>query len=226
MHPSTTRSPVPHAAIRVFLLSGHALLRRALSEVLGDEGFDVVGEADTIASALRMASGHDPDVVLVENRLPDGTGIEACRALHAAAPRTRCVILTTYEEAKALRSVVLSGAAGFVLHSARAAGLPDAIRRAAAGGALHPSEAARAARHALATEAVLGASAVESRILALILHGRTNPQICEELGLPPGRLGDHLSSLLAKLGFRPAPTVPGTGGFRGSAFTRPPRGWS
>jgi DNA-binding NarL/FixJ family response regulator len=210
-------------AARVFLLSGHALIRQALSELLSDEGFDVVGEADRIASALGRVSELAPDVALVENRLPDGTAIEACRALRVTAPRTRCVILTTYEEHKALRSLVLSGAAGFVLHSARAAGLPEAIRRAATGAELHSSDAARAARSALAAEAVLGATALENTILALILHGRTNVQICEELGLQQGALAGHLSSLLAKLGYRPTPTATGAAA---PALTRPPRGWS
>lgn len=218
--------PMTGRDVRVFLLSGHAFLRQALSELLRDEGFDVVGEADSIASALRTASALAPDVALIENRLPDGTGIEACRAFRSAAARTRCVLLTTYEEGKALRSVVLSGAAGYVLHSTRTAGLLDAVRRAATGGTLHSPDAARAARGALAAEAVLGATAVENAILALVLQGMTNLQIAEELGLPPGMLAGHLSSLLAKLGYRPTPTASGAGAAGSSALTRQRRGWS
>ncbi|GAB2766906.1 response regulator [Sinomonas soli] len=222
MNPPVTRTEAGRDAVRVFLLSGHALLRQALSELLGDEGFDVVGEAGRISSALQAVSDLAPDIALLENRLPDGTAIEACRALHVAAPRTRCVILTTYEEEKALRSLVLSGAAGFVPHSARAAGLPEAIRRAATGGGLHSPDAARAARAALAAEAVLGATALENAILALILHGRTNAQICEELGLQQGALAGHLSSLLAKLGFRPTPAGTGAAAAARASALSPP----
>jgi DNA-binding NarL/FixJ family response regulator len=196
--------------------------------LLRDEGFDVLGEADSIASALRTAPELAPEVALIENRLPDGTAIEACRALRSASPRTRCVILTTYEEEKALRSLVLSDAAGYVPHSARTAGLLEAVRRAAAGVTLHSWDAARAARAALASEAVLGATAVEKAILALMLEGMTDLQIAEELGLPPGILGGHLSSLLAKLGYRPTPRATGAPAARSSAFTGPrqPGNWT
>lgn len=191
--------------VRVFLLSGHALLRRSLAELLLHEGFEVVGEADTIASALPRAAELAPDVVLVENRMSDGTGIEACRALHTAAPRTRCLIMTTYQEEMALCSAVMAGADGYVLQRASATGLPEKIRRVAAGEQLHSPEAAQAVRSTLAAHPLPGATAVEHAVLSLILQGMTDLQIGEELGLSQHTLAGHLSSLLAKLGYRPAP---------------------
>jgi DNA-binding NarL/FixJ family response regulator len=201
--PGTRRRPV-----RVFLLSGHALLRHSLAELLLQEGFEVIGEADSIASALPHAAEVAPDVVLVENRMSDGTGIEACRALRTVAPRTRCLIVTTYEEEMALCGAVMAGAAGYVLQRASAAGLPEKIRRVAAGEQLHSPEAAQAVRNMLAAHPLPGATAVEHAVLSLILQGRTNLQIGEELGLPQHTLAGHLSSLLAKLGYRPAPEWP------------------
>ena len=206
--------------MRVFLLSGHALIRRGLAELLLTEGFAVVGEADSIAGALPRAAELAPEVALVENRMPDGTGIEACRALRVAAPRTRCLIVTTYEEELALRSAVMAGAAGYVLQRASADGLPEKIRRVAAGEQLLSPEAVQAVRSALAAHPVPGATAVERAVLSLILQGMTNLEIGEELALPQNTLAGHLSSLLAKLGYRPAPGL-----FHEHAPRHPPVGY-
>ncbi|AMM30797.1 Response regulator containing a CheY-like receiver domain and an HTH DNA-binding domain protein [Sinomonas atrocyanea] len=194
-------------AVRVFLLSGHALVRRSLADLLEQEGFEVVGEAESIAGALTAVPEAAPAVVLVENRLPDGTSIEACRALRSAAPGTRCLTLTTYDEGKALRSAVLAGAPGYVLQKASADGLPEKLRQVAAGEQLYSSEAAHAARGALAVDAALRCTRAEGELLSLMLQGLSNAQIGEALNLPQERLAGRLSSLLAKLGYRPAPDI-------------------
>lgn len=193
--------------VRVFLLSGHALVKRSLAELLEHEGFEVVGEAESIAGALTGVVEAAPEVVLIENRLPDGTSIEACRALRSAAPGTRCLTLTTYDEGKALRSAVLAGASGYALQRASADGLPEKLRQVAAGKQLYSSEAARAACGALAADAALTCSRAEGELLSLMLQGMTNAQIGEALALPQERLAGRLSSLLAKLGYRPAPDI-------------------
>lgn len=206
---ASTIAGTGRGAVRVFLISGYALLRDGLRELLSDEGFEVVGEAPSIASALPGAVEAVPDVALIENRLPDGTGIEACRALGSAVPRTGCVILTTFAEEKALRSVVLAGAAGYVLQSASADGLPEAVRRVAVGERLHSPQAAQAALVALAAEPVRReATATEDAVLSLMLQGMTNAQIAAELALSDEILAGHLSSLLARLGYRSAPASP------------------
>lgn len=201
---ASTMSDAGPGHVRVFLVSGYVLLRQGLSELLLSEGFEVVGEAGSIADALPVVAELAPDVALVENRLPDGTGLEASRALRSAAPLTRCVILTTYDEEKALRSAVMAGAAGYVLQRATADGLPEKIRRVAAGEQLYSAEAAQAARSALSAAPVDGATAVEQTVLSLVLQGLTNLQIGQELGMTQETLAGCLSSLLAKLGYRPA----------------------
>ncbi|AMM34758.1 LuxR family transcriptional regulator (plasmid) [Sinomonas atrocyanea] len=198
------------AAISVFILSSHDLLRRTLSELLGEEGFDIVGEEGTVAAAVPAAARTAPHVALLSNRLTDGTGIEACRALREAAPRTRCIILTTYDEQKALRSAALAGAAGYLLQSPRAPRLIDAIRRVAAGEQLHAPEAARAVLQSPSTCALLkGATEHERAVWSLIVQGRTNTEIRNQLALTPEAFCACLSALLAKLGYRPAPHAVG-----------------
>lgn len=195
--------------IRVFLLCGHEPVSRALSELLREEGFDVVGEAGSTAEALSCLPGTAPHVALLGNRLADGTGIEACRALREAAPATRCIIVTTYDGQKALRAAVMADAAGHVLQSARADGLPEAIRRAAAGQRLHSARAARAVLNGLGAATLPGgAPGSERAILSLIVQGRTDAEIMTELALPHESFSALLSALLARLGYRAAPNAP------------------
>ncbi|AMM31613.1 LuxR family transcriptional regulator [Sinomonas atrocyanea] len=198
------------AATRVFILSGHAPVRDGLAELLREEGFDVVGEAGTILAALPAATAAEPDVVLVGNRLADGTGIEACRALREAASRTRCIIMTTYDGPMALRAAALADADGYVFQSARVDGLVQALRRVAAGEQLPTAKAARALLHELRADALLKeAPAPECALWSLIRQGRTNAQIRTELALTPKDFSACLSALLARLGYRPAPAAPG-----------------
>ncbi|MGT2462899.1 response regulator [Sinomonas atrocyanea] len=193
-------------AIRVLILSGHRLVRCTLPELLRQEGFEVVATEDTVAAAVRAAAATCPDVALLSNRVPDGTGIEACRALREAAPATRCIIMTTYDDQKALRATALADAAGCVPQSPRTGPLAEALRRVAAGERLHSPEAAMAtARSREAHSPLEGAPGPEQAIWALMLQGRTNSQISAELDLPHEAFTAGLAALLARLGYRPSP---------------------
>jgi DNA-binding NarL/FixJ family response regulator len=145
-------------------------------------------------------------VALLSNRVADGTGIEACRALREAAPATRCIIMTTYDDRKALRAAALADAAGCIPLSPRPGTLAEAIRKVAAGERLHSPEAAAAIARSGDAHALLeGAPEPERTIWSLILHGWTNTQITTELALPREAFCTHLSALLDRLGYRPAP---------------------
>jgi DNA-binding NarL/FixJ family response regulator len=202
--PDSTRS----GPLRVFILSGHELVRHALTDLLLQEGIDVVGDEATVTAAVPAVVASGPDIALLSNRLVDGTGIEACRALRDAAPTTRCLVMTTYDEPKAQRAAALAGAAGYVPQSARPQPLLDAVRRVAAGDRLCSRAAAHATLLTLRTcRDLAGASRQERAIWSLIVHGRTNSEIMTELALPPEAFSTHLSALLDRLGYRPAPPV-------------------
>ncbi|MDQ0259529.1 response regulator [Sinomonas atrocyanea] len=115
--------------IRVFLLSGYRPLRTALREMLGDEGMDVVGEAESAAEALPLLLDLAPDVAVLDEHLPDGEGHTLCRQLHESGTRTRCVILTSWLPQPA--RTPSAGGPVFLLRSIADNGVPQAIRAAA-----------------------------------------------------------------------------------------------
>lgn len=202
---STTMRP-----IRVLIVDDHAVVRIGLRSLLGHAaGFRVVGEAETAAEAISMAERSTPDVVLMDIRLPDGSGVEACRAIKAAQPDTRVVMLTSYSDEEAIVGAVMAGASGYLLKHADAERLTEAIREAAAGDSTLDPRAAgtllsqfreMSARQAEAELA--GLTDRERRMLALIAEGYTNRAIGEVLHLSEKTVRNHVSALLRKLGFQ------------------------
>ncbi len=121
-----------HAVIRVFVLDDHEVVRRGLRDLLEEEGdIEIVGEAALAADALLRIPVVKPDVAVLEARLPDGSGIDVCRAVRAAHPDIAVLILTAYDDDEALFAAIMAGAAGYLLKQARGA---RARRRSASGG--------------------------------------------------------------------------------------------
>jgi two-component system response regulator DevR len=193
---------------RIFLLDDHEIVRRGLADLLnGVPGFEVVGEAGTVAEALRRMPAVNPDVAILDGRLPDGSGIEVCRIVREAQPKVRCLILTSYDDDEAIFAAVLAGAAGYVLKQIRGSNLIDAVRQVAAGQSLlDPSVTARVLqriREGKQEDARLAAlNTQERKILILIAEGLTNRQIGERLFLAEKTVKNNVSSLLAKLGMQ------------------------
>jgi two-component system response regulator DevR len=193
---------------RIFLLDDHEIVRRGLAELLnGVPDFDVVGEAGTVAEALRRIPAVQPDVAILDGRLPDGSGIEVCRVIREQQPGVRCLILTSYDDDEAIFAAVLAGAAGYVLKQIRGSNLVDAVRQVAAGQSLlDPSVTARVLnriREGKQEDARLASlNAQERKILLLIAEGLTNRQIGERLFLAEKTVKNNVSSLLAKLGMQ------------------------
>ena len=128
---------MPAVVIGVFLLDDHEVVRtglRALLEACDD--IDVVGEADTVAEALIRIPEVQPDVAILDVRLPDGTGVEVCRDVRSTSPDIACVMLTSYADDEALIASILAGAAGYVLKQVGSLDLLDTIRRAGSGESL------------------------------------------------------------------------------------------
>jgi two-component system, NarL family, response regulator DevR len=203
-----TEAETAPSVTRIFLLDDHEIVRRGVADLLNSvPDFEVVGEAGTVAEAMRRLPAADPDVAILDGRLPDGSGIEVCRNIREQSPEVKCMILTSYDDDEAIFAAVLAGAAGYVLKQIRGSNLIDAVRQVAAGQSLlDPTVTARVLqriREGKQEDARLASlNAQERKILILIAEGLTNRQIGERLFLAEKTVKNNVSSLLAKLGMQ------------------------
>jgi two-component system response regulator DevR len=193
--------------IRVFLVDDHELVRRGIADVIEREGdMVVVGEAGTVRSAVPRVNATSPDVVVLDVRLPDGTGVDACREIRSEHPALPCLMLTAFEDEATEEAALLAGAQGWLLKDIRGAGLVTAIRRVVAGEQLIREDLRRRVRERLLHEAnttvVADVSLTlrEQQILKLIAEGLTNRQIGDRLQLAEKTVKNYVSGLLDKLG--------------------------
>jgi len=195
-------------AVRVFLLDDHEIVRRGIPDLLHAEvGITVVGEAGTVAEALRRIPATRPDVAVLDTRLPDGSGIDVCRDIRSSAPEIRCLMLTSYDDNDAIFASVMAGAAGYLLKEIRGNSLVDAIRQVAAGNSLlDPAVTerllARLREGEPHDERLASLTDRERDVLALIADGMTNREIGERLFLAEKTVKNYVSGLLAKLGMQ------------------------
>ena len=192
--------------IRVLLVDDHELVRRGLAELLGEQDDLVVcGQAATAADAVRLCAALDPDVVVLDVRLPDDDGIAVCRALRTSAPRTAALMLTSYDDDDALVAAVEAGAAGFLLKQVTGLDLVAAVRTVAAGGSTlspHATSVVLDRLRGSRSDHAAGLTGRERRVLDLIGQGCSNREIADHLGLAEKTVKNHVSSLLRKLGLR------------------------
>ncbi|MEZ5142601.1 MAG: response regulator transcription factor [Acidimicrobiales bacterium] len=195
-------------AIKVFLLDDHEVVRRGLRELLESTGeMEVVGEAGLAEEALRRIPATQPDVAVLDVRLPDGDGVEVCRELRSKDPSLQCLMLTSYSDDEALFDAIMAGAAGYVLKQIRGTELVDAIRKVASGQSLlDPSLTAKVLerlRTGGAEDKKLEAlTDQERRILELLAEGLTNREIAERMYLAEKTVKNYVSNLLAKMGMQ------------------------
>ena len=193
-------------SIRVFLLDDHEIVRTGLRSLLeGEDGFLVVGEAATAGEALDRIPPTQPDVALLDVRLPDGSGIEVCREIRSQAPRIACIMLTSYADDEALFAAIMAGAAGYVLKQVGALNLVDDIRRVAEGQSLLDPALTERVLQRLQDQSgedplLASLTPQERRILDLVAEGQTNRQIAGTLFLAEKTVKNYVSNLLAKLG--------------------------
>lgn len=189
--------------IRVILVDDHELVRRGLRDFLNDErDFEIVGEAATAADAVTVVGVNQPDVAVLDVRLPDGNGIEVCREIRSRWPEVKCLMLTSFSDERALLNAVLAGASGYVLKETKTADLVADIRKLASGSSLIDEEATRRLfdRVARAGTPAKKLSPQEQRILGLIGEGLSNREIAERLHLAEQTVKNYVSRLLGKLG--------------------------
>src|SRR4051812_40134956 len=196
----------PQTRIRVFLLDDHEIVRRGIMDLLeSEDDMEVIGESALADEATRRIPALRPDVAILDARLPDGSGIDVCRAVHSKDPTIRALILTSYDDDEALFAAILAGASGYVLKQVRGHDLIETVRRVAAGqSTLDPGVTEivlERLRSGPPTDPGMARlTGQERRILLLIGEGLTNRQIAQELGLAEKTVKNYVSSLLAKLG--------------------------
>ncbi|MHB8731233.1 MAG: response regulator [bacterium] len=191
--------------LRILLVDDHEVVRAGVRMLLEHRpNMTIVGEAATAAAAIAEAARTAPDVVIMDVRLPDGSGVEACREIRSARPGTRVLMLTSFADEEAVDASVIAGASGYLLKQTRSAELIHAIEVVAAGESLlDPTVThqllARFRRLAGSGDPVAALTEQERRVLALIGDGKTNREIAGALHLSEKTVKNYVSTLLGKL---------------------------
>jgi DNA-binding NarL/FixJ family response regulator len=192
--------------VRVFLLDDHEVVREGLRGMVeAEDDMTVAGEAGTAEEALLRIPSTQPNVAVLDVRLPDGDGVEVCREVRSRHPEIQCLMLTSFSDDEALFSAIMAGAAGYVLKQIRGTDLIEAIRKVAAGESLLDPAVTKRVLERLRSEpkedeGLAQLSDQERRILDLIAEGYTNRQISESIFLAEKTVKNYVSSLLGKLG--------------------------
>jgi DNA-binding NarL/FixJ family response regulator len=189
------------------LVDDHEVVRDGIKALLAaSDDIVVCAEAGTVRDAVAEAERALPDVIVMDVRLQDGSGIEATRDIRARRPATQVLMLTSFADDQALFASIMAGAAGYVLKQIRGDDLVRAIRAVGAGQSLlDPAvtkgvlDRLRRGKHLLADERLARLSPQEERILQLVAAGRTNRQVGEELHLAEKTVKNYVSSILSKL---------------------------
>ena len=193
--------------LRLLVVDDHEVVRQGLVSLLDRrEHFQVVAEAGTAAEAVEMARKFEPDLVVMDVRLPDGSGIEACREIRAEFPATRVVILTSYPDEEAVLSAIIAGASGYLLKQIRSRDLVSALESVGRGESLlDPAvtekvlDRVRRIATGTYTDEMAQLTQQEQKILLLVAEGKTNKEIASEVFLSDKTVKNYVSSILAKL---------------------------
>jgi DNA-binding NarL/FixJ family response regulator len=193
--------------IRVLIVDDHEVTRMGLRTLLSRaDGITIVGEATRVKEAIDEACRLQPDVVLMDVRLSDGSGVDACRAIRDCNPSARVLFLTSYQDDEAVIAAVVGGAAGYLLKHVNAEALLRAIHTVAEGQSildpaitqplltrmrLGKEEASASQRTTLSTQ--------QQRVLALVAEGKTNKEIGSSLDLSDKTVKNYIRFIFQKL---------------------------
>lgn len=194
-------------ALKVMLVDDHEVVRQGLRALLdAEEDIEVVAEADNGPSAVSLASAHQPDVVVMDVRMPGGSGVEACRAIRDERPDAQVIMLTSFSDDEALFKSIMAGAAGFVLKQIRGRDLIDAIRTVGGGRSLLDPDVTKRVLERLRKSKfdekdpkLARLSPQEERILDMVGEGLTNREIAERIHLSDKTVKNYVSTILQKL---------------------------
>jgi DNA-binding NarL/FixJ family response regulator len=198
-------SPSP---IRLLLVDDHEILRFGLCSLINaSRTVKVVGEAGTVAEALAQVQQLTPDVVLMDVRLPDGSGAEACREIRGICPETKVLFLTSYADESAVMAAVLGGAHGYLLKDVRGSALIEAIMTVATGQSILDPAVTQSVFTQMRALTPSGRgepsppafSVQQQRVLALLSEGQSNKEIAQTLGLSEKTIRNYLHHIYRKL---------------------------
>jgi DNA-binding NarL/FixJ family response regulator len=201
-----TESPVA-APLRVLLVDDHEVVRQGLVSLLERHlGFQVVAQAGSVAEAIAQAHTSRPDVIIMDVRLPDGSGIEAAREIRAEHPQIKVLLLTSYPDEDAVFAATAAGASGYLLKQSRGRDLVAALEAVARGESLlDPAvteqvlERIRRVAAGTAQDGLAELTKQERKILLYLAEGQTNKQIAAALFLSDKTVKNYVSTTLSKL---------------------------
>lgn len=193
--------------LRLLLVDDHQVVRVGLRAVLESEpDIEVVAEAATAAQAVQQAGEWQPDVVIMDVRLPDRSGLAACQEIRQRWPRIQVLVLTSYADEELVLEAISAGAAGYILKQLDTNELVKLVHAVARGDAvLDPLvtqkllQRVRRAEHESHESAFRELSERELDVLALVAEGKTNAEIAAQLNLSEKTVGHHVSTILSKL---------------------------
>ena len=188
-------------------MDDHEVVRQGLASLLkATDDIVVAGEAGSVRDAIEEAERTRPDVVVMDVRLADGSGIEATREIRARRPETQVIMLTSFADDEALFASIMAGASGYVLKQVKSGELIRAIRTVGRGESLlDPAvtkpvlDRLRKGKHLIRDEKLARLSPQEERILEAVANGKTNKEIGQELHLAEKTVKNYVSSILSKL---------------------------
>jgi two-component system, NarL family, response regulator LiaR len=192
--------------ITVVVIDDHVLFRGGLRELLEQEDVRVVGEASTAEAGLEVIERKAPDVAIVDLNLPRMSGQNAIRRITATAPKTQVLVLTISADEADVTDAVLAGACGYLLKDAPVGDIVSGVRAAAAGDSMVSPKMAKTLLAQLrdhersnARPAVENLSVREKEVLRLVVEGKDNATIAQELFISPFTVKNHISNILLKL---------------------------
>src|SRR5690554_6102608 len=198
--------------IRVGIVDDQAIVRQGLAMVLGNqEDIEMVGQAEDGLSAIQLCEGQQPEVLLMDIKMPGLNGVEATRIIKERHPHIHIIILTTFNEEEYIFEALKYGAGGYLLKDAQPAKIAEAIREVHGGGALiQPDVAAKVVEQFRSEGLFFGKrdprikelTQRELELIALIGQGKNNREIAQELFISEGTVKNHLSHILSKLDLR------------------------
>jgi len=190
--------------LKILIVDDHDIVRKGLAMLVSrQEDLSVVAEAGTVAEAVEKARDSVPDVVVMDIRLPDGSGIEACREIRDENANIKVLMLTSYSDEEAVMGSIMAGASGYLLKEIRSQEIVDAIRRVGAGQSLlDPAVTASVlerVRRGKEEDVLAQLTGQEQKILELIAEGRTNREIAGQINLSDKTVKNYVSNILSKL---------------------------